>query len=377
MGRLKSFEITFDNNRTVFLPGQHVRGKCVVNLKGSVKIRAITIVMKGVAKVHWSEPRSFSSGLGRHTEHYNAEIEYFSKRLVLCGIEGALTATEVLSEGRHEYPFSFQLPSRSQNKLLLDFSSGVSTSFEGTHGSIRYWMKAEIDKPWSFNHSTKKAFTVISESIAIRADFENLSRRKVIPYATLYQTQTFVAGGKTRNKKNKLTAVKGGTIQPGKTIQWAAQLLKIPVVSPSISNCSLIKIDYFVRVSLQISGSADLFVDLPVVIGTVPYRRSTSNQTLSHHIPSAITNLPAYTNHFSTLPSYRELTGNCPSLYYEGIENQKFSLLAMLFITTAPPTYAESMEGPVDITDNDQGIIGDTFFTAYIDPHPTPTLNQT
>ncbi|KAG1669166.1 Arrestin domain-containing protein 3 [Nymphon striatum] len=283
MGSLTSLGITFDNNQTVFLPGQHVRGKCVVNLKGSVKIRAITIVMKGVAKVHWSEPRGPT---GEGGEHFNAKMEYFSRRLLLYGIEGALTATEVLSEGRHEYPFSFQLP-----------SSGLSTSFEGTHGSIRYWMKAEIDKPWSkrLTHSTKKAFTVIShidisrseyqlpvagnsqktvccwlcindpislhvmtdrkgfcagESIAIRADFENLSRRKVIPYASLYQRQTFLAGGKFRKENKKLTAVKGGTIQPGKNIQWAAQLLKIPVVSPSISNCILIQNDYFVRVCI-------------------------------------------------------------------------------------------------------------------------------
>jgi hypothetical protein len=45
--------------------------------------------------------------------------------------------------------------------FLLNFR-GISTSFEGKHGSVRYWLKAEMDKPWSFNHKTKKAFTVIS-----------------------------------------------------------------------------------------------------------------------------------------------------------------------------------------------------------------------
>ena len=38
----------------------------------------------------------------------------------------------------------------------------MATSFEGKHGSIRYWLKAEIDKPWSFNTKVKKCFTVIS-----------------------------------------------------------------------------------------------------------------------------------------------------------------------------------------------------------------------
>ena len=47
-------------------------------------------------------------------------------------------------------------------KCYLSTCRGIATSFEGKHGSIRYWLKAEMDKPWSFNHKTKKAFTVIS-----------------------------------------------------------------------------------------------------------------------------------------------------------------------------------------------------------------------
>ena len=41
------------------------------------------------------------------------------------------------------------------------FRRRVATSFEGKYGRIRYWLKAEIDKPWGFNSKTKRAFTVI------------------------------------------------------------------------------------------------------------------------------------------------------------------------------------------------------------------------
>lgn len=51
----------------------------------------------------------------------------------------------------HEFRFSFRLP-----------TSGLATSFEGKHGSVRYWIKAELEKPWSFSYRTKKAFTLIS-----------------------------------------------------------------------------------------------------------------------------------------------------------------------------------------------------------------------
>ena len=47
------------------------------------------------------------------------------------------------------------------------------------------------------------------ESIAISAEFDNHSRRTVIPYATLYQTQAFFASGKSRVRKTKFTVLTG------------------------------------------------------------------------------------------------------------------------------------------------------------------------
>jgi len=52
------------------------------------------------------------------------------------------------------------------------FDRGISTSFEGKHGSVRYWLKAEMDKPWSFNLKTKKAFTVISPIDINKAEYQ-------------------------------------------------------------------------------------------------------------------------------------------------------------------------------------------------------------
>ncbi len=54
-----------------------------------------------------------------------------------------------LPAGRYHYPFQFLLP------------SWLASSFEGAHGHVRYWMKAVIDKPWKFDHTVKRAFTVL------------------------------------------------------------------------------------------------------------------------------------------------------------------------------------------------------------------------
>lgn len=56
----------------------------------------------------------------------------------------------VLSAGRHEFPFSFQLPEET-----------LVTSFEGKHGSIRYWVKVKLHRPWAPVRKIKKEFTVI------------------------------------------------------------------------------------------------------------------------------------------------------------------------------------------------------------------------
>ena len=52
-------------------------------------------------------------------------------------------------------------------------------------------------------------FYFVGESIAISAEFDNHSKRTVIPYATLYQTQAFFANGKSRVRKIKFTVLTG------------------------------------------------------------------------------------------------------------------------------------------------------------------------
>lgn len=37
----------------------------------------------------------------------------------------------------------------------------LATSFEGKHGSVRYWVKAKLHRPWATVKKVKKEFTVI------------------------------------------------------------------------------------------------------------------------------------------------------------------------------------------------------------------------
>ena len=60
------------------------------------------------------------------------------------------SGTTSLQAGRHTFPFVYTLP------------PNLPSSFESYIGSVRYMLKCKIDKPWKFDHVTKKMFTVVS-----------------------------------------------------------------------------------------------------------------------------------------------------------------------------------------------------------------------
>ncbi|CAL9708370.1 unnamed protein product [Knipowitschia caucasica] len=209
-----------------------------------------------------------------------------------------------IPSGRHEYAFSLDLP-----------QTPLATSFEGKHGSVRYWVKAELHRPWLLPMKTKKEFTVFEhidintplllspqagtkdktlccwfctsgpislsakierkgytpgESIQIFAEIENCSSRMVVPKAAIYQAQTFYAKGKMKEVKQLVANLRGESLSSGKTETWNGKMLKIPPVSPSILDCSIIRVEYSLMVYVDIPGAINLSLNLPLVIGTIP-----------------------------------------------------------------------------------------------------------
>ena len=82
---------------------------------------------------------------------FNEEVEYFNKKRYVVSARGT-GESHLLQEGAHAFEFRFRLPE----------SPDLVTSFEGKFGSVRYFIRADLDQPWSFTHRAKKAFTLIS-----------------------------------------------------------------------------------------------------------------------------------------------------------------------------------------------------------------------
>ena len=71
------FEIVLEKGgggRPVFVPGEEVKGRVVIRCSGGLKLRSLSVTMKGAGRVHWTEYRA------RNNERYSAEIEYFKKK---------------------------------------------------------------------------------------------------------------------------------------------------------------------------------------------------------------------------------------------------------------------------------------------------------
>ncbi|CAO2593109.1 Arrestin domain-containing protein 3 [Lemmus lemmus] len=305
LGKVKSLTISFDclndSNVPVYSSGDTVSGRVNLEVTGEIRVKSLKIHARGHAKVRWTESRNAGSNTA-YTQNYTEEVEYFNHKDILIGHERDDDNSEegfnTIHSGRHEYAFSFELP-----------QTPLATSFEGRHGSVRYWVKAELHRPWLLPVKLKKEFTVFEhidintpsllspqagtkdktlccwfctsgpislsakierkgytpgESIQIFAEIENCSSRMVVPKAAIYQTQAFYAKGKMKEVKQLVANLRGESLSSGKTETWNGKLLKIPPVSPSILDCSII------RVYVDIPGAMDLFLNLPLVIGTIP-----------------------------------------------------------------------------------------------------------
>ncbi|XP_015997318.2 arrestin domain-containing protein 4 [Rousettus aegyptiacus] len=298
-GRVKSLGLVFEDERKgCYSSGETVAGHVLLDVAELVAVRALRLEAHGRATAAWG-PSAGAAAPGPA-----AEVEYLNVRLSLreprAG-EGLL----LLQPGKHEFPFSFRLPSEP-----------LVTSFTGKYGSIQYCVRAVLDRPKVPEQSVQRDIQVVShvdvntptlltpvlktqekmvgcwfftsgpvslsakierkgycngEAIPIYAEIENCSSRLVVPKAAIFQTQTYLASGKTKTVRHMVASVRGNHIASGSTDTWNGKMLKIPPVTPSILDCCIIRVDYSLAVYIHIPGAKKLMLELPLVIGTVPY----------------------------------------------------------------------------------------------------------
>ncbi|XP_061457338.1 arrestin domain-containing protein 2 isoform X1 [Rhineura floridana] len=390
--RLKRFVVVLDcpeaASPPVFSSGESVAGRVVLELSGEARLGALQLHAQGCAKVHWTESRSAGSSTA-YTQSYGDQVDFLSHRQTLLAPpdNGDIT---VLQAGRHEFPFTFQLPET------------LATSFEGKHGSIRYWIKAKLHRPWASAKRAKKEFTVIEpidintpallapqagakeklarawycnrglvsvsakidrkgytpgEVIPIFAEIDNCTTRTVVPKAAIIQTQTFIARGTKKQKKSVVASIVGDSIAAGKREVWHGRALKIPPVGPSILQCRVIHVEYALKVCIDIPGTSKLFLELPLVIGTIPLhpfgsRTSSISSQYSVNIdwlrlgiPEQPEAPPDYSSVASSEGCIEALAPPCQDVPSNALEGSFFAYIQE-FRFRPPPLYSEVDPNP-------------------------------
>ncbi|CAL1546772.1 unnamed protein product [Lymnaea stagnalis] len=307
MGKVTGWGITPEGGqREVYRPGETVSGTVTLTVEGEIKVNGVNIYCVGMALTKWTRP------FQRWSEKDSMSSETYINSVIRSG-------AQILTPGSHSYKYSFQLP-----------REGVPSSFEGSYGAIRYYLRVEVDKTFpGINDNFYKGFTVLAhvdvneavykkginasgqkelskafglgdagtlslaasldrngycpgEKISINLEAKNSSTTKDCGFvkATLVQHTDFTAGSETKSVDLPVITVLGDKLGKGQTYVWDKQLMAIDAVPPSIKKltCHIIRVTYSVNVSVEVPLGLDLELHIPIKIGTVPLGMSISLQ---------------------------------------------------------------------------------------------------
>uniref|UniRef100_A0A8C1JNC8 Thioredoxin-interacting protein n=1 Tax=Cyprinus carpio TaxID=7962 RepID=A0A8C1JNC8_CYPCA len=373
----KTFDVQFsDPNKSAYSGGDKVAGRVIVEVAEVVQISAVKLFGIGCAKVDYNKGKM----------HCRDEIEYLKYEEVLhldhqpTDADGSIT---LRPGNRYEFMFGFELP---QAGCLV-------SSYVGKFGSVQYYVKAVIEKSSQPYAECKRYFEVVEpidvntqelmdpvtgakqkkvtcmfipdgsvsvsarigrkgycegEDICIDAQFENSCSRIVVPKAAIIAKHIYRANGRTKEFHKKLTSVRGDHIISGMCDVWQGRVLPVPKLKPTILGCDIIHVDYFLRIYLHIPGSEKLILDLPLVIGTIPYsgmnsRTSSMSSQDSSDTSSTCVSLP------SCPPSYSEISKDnrmdssfIPLLNdYDEDDSPIFMRSTEYHLPPSPPAYTE------------------------------------
>ncbi|XP_033829266.1 arrestin domain-containing protein 1a isoform X1 [Periophthalmus magnuspinnatus] len=284
MGKLQEFEITFDGNKVVYSPGESITGIVRIKVAQALPCKDIKVNCNGFCGI---TTKVNDTAWTNEEQYFNTTVSVADKG--------------TLKPGEHTFPFKFLIPATAP------------TSYEGNYGKIIYRVRAFIDTPrFAKDYNTEKAFYLLSllnlnevpdiwgpnqsavtqqftymlmktGTIVLKAetDMRGYTNGQVIQVsanvhnqsgkttgniiASLMQRVTYETKRPTHDLR-VIAQVEGGVVKAGKELAWKEQIIVPALPQSALKGCDLIKIEYYVKVSLK---SPDVMLTLPIHIGNV------------------------------------------------------------------------------------------------------------
>ncbi|XP_023175722.1 arrestin domain-containing protein 3 isoform X2 [Drosophila hydei] len=133
-----------DNPFGIYYAGQVISGSVSLNSDEEKLVNAIILKIKGFAMTYWTEDETDADNKTTE-ETYSGHEDYIHSKVELLVAE----RTIALAPGTHVYNFACQIP------------AVCPSSFEGTHGRVRYTVIVKVIRPWKFDLTYSRPFTVL------------------------------------------------------------------------------------------------------------------------------------------------------------------------------------------------------------------------
>ncbi|XP_028836673.1 arrestin domain-containing protein 3-like isoform X2 [Denticeps clupeoides] len=259
--------------------------------------------------------------------------------------------------GARESCVSLQLPATSALQGPPTTIGNMPSSFKGAHGKIVYGLEAKMKRPWKLSRNEKCTITFVSrhtedmaqlmcpqfgsidkkmklftsgtaslkaetdkkayvqgEMLRVTTAIENSSSRDLKPKFKLEQKISFIASSSTKNSWGSIFKDSGQPV-PSKSQQTMTREFKLPAdLTPTIMHCKIIKVEYTLKVYLDVPYASDPEVLFPLVILPVT----------KHYGPGLTGPFSGMSDFPSAYPAYPPPPGPgiYPSLFPSGVQPQ-------------------------------------------------------
>ncbi|XP_054630914.1 arrestin domain-containing protein 1a isoform X2 [Dunckerocampus dactyliophorus] len=279
MGKIEAFDITFDQSKEVYIPGETISGTVTIKVGQKIPCKAVKVNCNG-----------------------------------FCGLTNKVNDTAWTVEEQY-----------FNNTISVADKGAAPTSFEGNYGRIGYRVRAFIDTPrFTKDYNTEKAFYLLdplnlnkipdiwgpcSSSVTqeftymllktgtvflkAQTDMKGYTPGQIIHLsatvhnrsdkstgnisASLMQRVTYETKRPIHDERS-IAEVEGGRVKAGREKEWKEQIIVPPLPQSSLVGCDLIKINYYVKVSLK---SPAVMLTLPLHIGNVSLDKNFSSAPLT------------------------------------------------------------------------------------------------
>ncbi|KAE9548481.1 hypothetical protein FO519_008311 [Halicephalobus sp. NKZ332] len=305
---MSDIQIVLEPRRPFYFPGDTISGHVLVTLPKEKKVNEICLEANGRAHV------VFWHGNGDDRHCYKGEKIYLRGNVTLWQKNKA-KGEKYLPGGTQKYPFSLGVP------------YNCAPSLEGTHGHIRYKLKARLDLPWALDKSCEQEILVVApinlscDPIYTRPHVAHIHKNNAFtPSNTLQATVTIpraawvtsetipVHVSVTNNSSNDVTGIEVAIIKreaftgkdyrshcpvteqcvkkvyssraqvhiPSLTSSQTQVDVRVPANLITLTTCSVISMSYEIEVELHTKGifSSCPSTCIPVIFSNVPMIQS-------------------------------------------------------------------------------------------------------